>query len=63
MTITYRELSQKISEMTQEQLDKDVTIYVSGVDEYYAVVGDYPLVVSDPEVNDVLDGGHPYLVI
>jgi hypothetical protein len=62
-TMTYRDLNRKLNEMSQEQLDMDVTIYVSGVSEYYPVVSDYPLVVADPAINDVLDGGQPYLVI
>jgi hypothetical protein len=32
---TYRELAKVISEMTEEQKDQDIVIYVSGVDEYY----------------------------
>ena len=59
--MTYRELAQQLSQLNDNQLDSDVTVYVSGVDEYYGVVGDNPFLES--EVDDVLDNGHPYLVI
>jgi hypothetical protein len=59
--MTYRELAEYISNLADEQKDNDVTVFVSGVDEYYALVGDYPAVEADGD--DVLDNGHPYLVI
>ena len=57
----YRDLAEYINNLSDEQKDQDVTIFVSGVGEYYALVGDYPTVEAD--ANDVLDAGHPYLVI
>jgi len=60
-SMTYAELLEFIQSMNDEQLEQTVTIYVSGVAEYYGLVGDYPAVVA--ESNDVLDEGHPYLVI
>jgi hypothetical protein len=59
--MTYSELAELISNMNNEQKSQTVTVYVSGVDEYYGLVGDYPVVES--EADDVLDQGHPYLVI
>lgn len=59
--MNYRELAAKIAEMNAEQLDMDVTVYVRGVDEFYTVAEDYPMVEAD--ANDVLDATHPYLVI
>jgi len=63
MAMTYRELAAEIAKMTPEQQEKDVTVFVTGVAEYYSLIGDFPLVFSDPTVNDVLDLNHPYLVI
>lgn len=60
--MTYQELKEALIEFTDEQLQQDVTIFVSGVGEFYGLVGDYPLVESD-DANDVLDVGHKYLVI
>lgn len=60
--MTYRELKEYLSNLSNEKLDLDVTVYVSGVDEYYPLTGDYPVVESDPTC-DTLDPGHPYLVI
>lgn len=60
--MTYRELLEELKHFTPEQLDQSVTIHVSGIDEFYSLVGDYPLVESD-ETCDVLDSGHKYLCI
>jgi hypothetical protein len=60
--MTWEDLKDMIKDFTEEQLKQTVTIYVSGVGEYYAPVGDYPLVESD-DTCDVLDPGHKYLVI
>ena len=60
--MTYAQLAEKISTMTEDQLNSDVTVYVSGVDEFYSVVDDYPFLISCDDT-DVLDIGHPYLVI
>ena len=49
--------------LTPEQLEQDVTVYVSGVDEFYGLVQDYPIAVAQSENTDVLDPGHTYLVI
>ena len=59
--MTYEELKNALNNFTEEQLQQDVTIFVSEADEYYSLVGDYPLCES--EANDVLDAGHKYLVI
>ncbi len=61
--MTYNDLLDQIKEMTDEQRNMDVTVFVTGVAEYYPLVSDFPLVFADPEVNDTLDPNHPYLVI
>lgn len=58
--MTYRELAEYISKLNDEQQDSDVTVYVMGAGEFYPLVPDYPVSEID---NDVLDEGHPYLVI
>jgi len=70
MTLTYRELIESLKALPDERLDDNVTIYVSGTDEFYPLVEDYPFVVTDSEIQNeftpgsgVLDDGHPYLVI
>lgn len=59
--MTYKDLGEYIKNLSPDQLNQDVTIYVSGLDEYYSLVGDYPAVEADAD--DVLDIGSPYLVI
>jgi hypothetical protein len=59
--MNYRELAILIATMTEEQKDQTATVYVSGVDEYYPLVNDHPIVTST--VDDVLDEGHYYMVI
>jgi len=71
MAMTYGELANELKGLTQEQLNMTVTVYVEGVGEFYPVVSDYPLVITDSNAvdtaprayDDVLDNGHPYLVI
>ena len=60
--MTWEDLKDMIKDFTPEQLKQTVTVYVQGVDEFYGVVHDYPLVESD-DSSDVLDPGHKYLVI
>jgi hypothetical protein len=60
--MTYIELLREIAIMTPEQQSQDVTVFVSGVNEYYGLAN-YPLCFTDPAVEDVLDPNHPYLVI
>ena len=59
--MNYRQLLEELQQLNEEQLAQDVTVYVSGVDEYYALRSDYPVAIS--ETDDVLDGDHFYLVI
>jgi len=59
--MNYRELAEFIDNLSAEQQECDVTVYVSGADEYYALADDYPVVETDGA--DVLDDQHPYLVI
>lgn len=72
MSITYRDLLTNLQAMTEEQLNQNVTVFVSGVSEFYSLVEDYPLVVVNREIQNeytpgsqesALDEGHPYLVI
>lgn len=57
--MTYKELADYIhSDMTEEQLDMDVIIFVPGVDEYYGAVMTY----TDEDC-DVLDENHPVLTL
>jgi hypothetical protein len=59
--MTYAELLQELQKLTPEQLNQDVTVFISEQDEYYPLKGDYPFPESD--CDDVLDNGHRYLVI
>jgi hypothetical protein len=61
--MTYDQLAKQIAAMTSEQQQQDVTVYVGGDDEYYPLVGDYPLVFAQGVSNDTLDPDHPYLVV
>jgi hypothetical protein len=61
--MTYLELAERIQTMTEVQLNTDVTIYDSSIDEFYPLDKDTPLLVGNDDTNDVLDTDHPYLVI
>jgi hypothetical protein len=59
MAITYKELANLIlHEMSPEQQEQDITIFVPGVDEYYPAT----LAFTDDDC-DVLDPGHPILTL
>jgi hypothetical protein len=55
MTITYRDLLNKLKKLNEEQLNSDITI--SNNDEYYKAT----LVFTDKQI-DILDEGHPVIV-
>ena len=55
--LKYRELKEILNNFTPEQLDNDISIYVSSIDEYYEV--------KRFELNkhtNVIDVGHPVLI-
>jgi hypothetical protein len=54
--ITYRELAEIIAKMSDEQKDSNVTVFLSGTDEYIGSTG-----VSCITETDVLDKGHPVI--
>ena len=60
--MTYAELAEIIQDMTVDQLNSDVTVYDSKIDEFFSLRTDRPYLISTDDL-DVLDTGHPYLVI
>ena len=63
MALTYRELIENLKALPDARLDDTVTVFVTGVGEFYPLVQDSPFVVADSNTNDQLDDGHPYMVI
>lgn len=60
--MTWNELIEKLNKMTPEQRNTDVTVYVSSEDEFYPLAStDKPLYTAEDD--DVLDKGHPFLII
>ena len=59
--MTWEDLKDMIKEFTEDQMKQTVTIYVSGVDEYFSPVSGV-MGLSGAEC-DVLDPGSKYLVI
>ena len=65
--VTYRDLANFIANMSEDQKNCDVTIFIGGADEFYTLVDPdtndvfYPMCEADE--TDVLDAGHPYLTI
>lgn len=57
-TPTYRELAKRISQMTDEQKDSNVTVHVQSNDEWHPVQS-----IEITNVCDVLDDNHLYLEI
>lgn len=72
MALTYRDLIENLKALPDERLDDNVTIFASGLGEFYALVEDFPFVVANSEIQNeftpgavdgTLDDGHAYLVI
>ena len=57
--LTYLDLLRKCASLTPEQLQMNVSVFNSETSKYHPVTG---CKMSDEE-NDVLDEGHPYIVI
>lgn len=56
----YRDLLDKCEQMSEEQLNMDVTVHVASSDEFFKV--DH-LELTDDQEDDRLNDGHPILVI
>ena len=54
--MTYADLKAILNHMSEDDLGKDATIFVPGIDEYYPVA-----IAWTNESCDVLDPGHPVL--
>ena len=61
--MTYEELREHLNALNPEQLAQDVTVYVSGVDEYYPLQPNDPVGEATFAHCDQLDSGHFYLRI
>lgn len=56
--MTYKQMLSFINELSDEQLEMDVTVYLETDDEFFPVLD---FAVTDE--TDVLDTDHPYIVI
>ena len=56
MTITYRDLLNKLQKLNEAQLNSDLTILNINDMEFYKC----NLFFSDDNTNDILDNEHPY---
>ena len=57
--MTYRELLEKLKQLTPDQLEQDVTVYLSDLDEYHPA---WQVDVADEE-QSVLDEDHIFLTV
>ena len=58
MNLTYKKLFDFIYKMTPEQLNMNVSVYVNDMDEYLPLQH-----VTFVDYDDVLDKGHPLLIV
>jgi hypothetical protein len=56
--MTYKELLSQLSELSEEQLNSDVCVYDTGIDEYFQLNVEF---VFTTEECDVLDPNHPVI--
>jgi len=58
--MTYQQLLEQLQQLSKERLQDTVTILDPYEGEYIAVIDTN---TADPEVNDVLDEGHFFLIL
>ena len=58
--MTYRELLISLANLSNEQLNMDVTVYDSAEENFYKTIGN--IRISSSDTNDVLDSNHPFLL-
>lgn len=58
--MTYRELLGVLNELSDDQLDMDVSVYIEDQDEFYPMT---KVGITDGLWPDVLDEGRPYLIV
>lgn len=56
--MTYAELLNILWSMPKDRLEDDVTVYITSMDEYFAITGHE---TAEEKNNDVLDNGHLFL--
>lgn len=61
--MTYKELIAELQQLSEEQLNTDVTIFVRGVEEFYPASDAIYLSTEDDDAGQVLDANHPYLMV
>lgn len=60
----WRDIKEIVSEMSDVDLDTDVTVYDAAADEFHGVYNDFVSRASEGDPADgILDEDHPYLVI
>lgn len=67
--MTYRELLIELENMSNEQLNCDVTVYVNEIDEFMPLssnpwcFGGQQIAFAQAHLHDVIDPDHPFLVV
>lgn len=59
--MTWKQLVEEISLLTEEQQNTDVTVFVRGMDEFYPAVDE--LAIIDSTTDGTLDPNHPFLMV
>jgi len=56
--ITYKQLLTELNKLTEEQLNSDVCVFDTAIDEYFQLNVEF---VYATDAQDVLDVGHPII--
>ena len=62
MNLTYAELAKQIGEMTDEQKQANVSVFIPGVDEFYPIAK-VEFATEGGAADGILDEGHPILIL
>ena len=61
--MTYADLLKELQQLDETQLNSDVTIFIRGVDEFYPSSDGVYFSTEEDEDGQILDAGHPYLMV
>lgn len=60
--MTWKDLKYQLNDLTEEQLNTDVTVLDTDTDEFFGCYSD-SISINKDGLSDVLDDGHPFLEI
>jgi len=61
--MTWNDLVEMIESMTEEQKNTDATVYLTELDEVFAIKAGIDFADDNNEIAGILDEGHPFIIV